>query len=72
MAGFELTSGAVRVKTITDTSKTTADVTAELRIVFRFEQDSEASWRAAEVRIAPDRWEEVDVISRCTRCAAVH
>jgi len=64
MAGFELTNGAVRVRTVTDTSKTTANVTAELRTVFRFEQDSKGRWRAAEVRIGPDRWEEVDLISQ--------
>lgn len=69
MAGFELTSGAVRVRTVTDTSKTTADVTAELRTVFRFEQDSQGRWRAAEVRIGPDRWEEVDLISRSLNAA---
>jgi hypothetical protein len=63
MAGFELTNGAVRVKTITDTSKATADVTAELRTVFRFEQDDRGGWRVAEVRTAPDRWEEVTLIS---------
>lgn len=63
MAGFELTSGAVRVKTITDASKTTANVTAELRSVFRLEQDDAGHWRVAEVRVAPDRWEDVTLIS---------
>lgn len=63
MAGFELTNSSVRIKTITDTSKTTADVTAELRMVFRFEQDVSGSWRVAEVRTAPDRWEQVAMIS---------
>jgi len=63
MAGFELTNGAVRVKTITDASKTTANVAAELRIVFRLEQDEAGHWRVAEVRIAPDRWEDMALIS---------
>jgi hypothetical protein len=63
MAGFELTSGAVRIKTITDSGKTTANVTAELRTVFRFEQDDRGRWRVAEVRTGPDRWEEVTLIS---------
>lgn len=63
MAGFELTNGAVRVKTITDASKTTANVTAELRTVFRLEQDEAGHWRVAEVRVAPDRWEDVALIS---------
>lgn len=63
MAGIELTNGAVRVKTITDSSKTTANVTAELRTVFRLEQDDAGHWRAAEVRVAPDRWEDVALLS---------
>ncbi len=63
MTGFELTSGAVRVRNITDTSGTTADVTAELRTVFRFEQDERGKWRVAEVRTAPDRWEAVTTIT---------
>ena len=63
MAGIELPGSAVRVRTVNDTSKTTADVTAELRMVFRFEQGNTGRWRAAEVRIGPDRWEEVGLIS---------
>ena len=63
MAGFELTNGAVRVKKITDASNTTANVTAELRTVFRLEQDDAGHWRIAEVRVAPDRWEDVALLS---------
>ena len=62
MAGIELTNGAVRVKTITDASKTTANVTAELRTVFRLEQNVAGHWRVAEVRVAPDRWEDVALL----------
>ncbi len=58
MAGFELTNGAVRVRTITETN-----VSAELRMVFRFGQDDSGHWRVAEVRVAPDRWEDVAMIS---------
>ena len=63
MAGFDLTNGAVRVRTITDASKTTANVTAELRTVFRLEQNDAGHWRVAEVRVAPDRWEDVTLVS---------
>lgn len=63
LAGFELTNGAVRVKNITNTSKTTADVTAEIRTVFRLHQDERGRWRFAEVRTAPNRWESVVLIS---------
>ena len=63
MAGIELTNSAVRVKTITDASKTTANVTAELKTVFRLEQDDAGHWRVAEVRVAHDRWEDVALIA---------
>ena len=63
MTGFELTNGAVRVKTITDSTKTTANVAAELKTVFRLEQNDAGHWRVAEVRVAPDRWEDVALLS---------
>src|SRR6185503_3950859 len=61
MAGFELTSGAVRVKAIT--AGTPPEVTADIRNVFKFEQDEHGHWRIAEIRTAQDRWEPVDIIA---------
>lgn len=64
MAGFELTSGAVRVKTITP--GTPAEVSAEIRNVFKFEQDERGQWRITEIRTAQDRWESIDFIAQAT------
>lgn len=64
MAGFELTNGAVKVRTVSTTGPTTAEATALIRSVFRFEKDAQALWRVAEIRIAPDRWEAVDLIAQ--------
>ncbi len=64
MAGFELTSGAVKIKSVSPTGATTAESTALVRNVFRFEKDAQAFWRVAEVRTAPDRWEDVELIAR--------
>jgi hypothetical protein len=61
MAGLELTSGAVRVKAITPGPP--AEVTADIRSVFKFEQDERGRWRIAEIRTAQDRWESVCNIS---------
>lgn len=61
MAGFELTSGAVRVKAIT--AGTPPEVTADIRNVFKFEQDERGHWRIAEIRTGQDRWEPVDIIA---------
>ncbi|MDQ1640428.1 MAG: Type secretion system protein [Pyrinomonadaceae bacterium] len=61
LAGFKLTSGAVRVKAITP--GTPAEVTADIRSVFKFEQDERGRWRIAEIRTAQDRWESIDFIA---------
>ena len=64
MAGFELTNGAVKVKTVSPTGPTTAEATALVRSVFRFEKDALGIWRVAEIRTAPDKWEAVDLVAR--------
>jgi Tfp pilus assembly protein PilE len=69
MAGFDLTSGAVRVKTISATKAATAEVSAEIRTVFKFAQDPQGSWRVAEIRTGQDRWEAVELIANALRAA---
>lgn len=64
MAGFELTNGAVKVKAVSATGPTTAEATALVRSVFRFEKDALGVWRVAEIRTAPDKWEAVDLVAR--------
>jgi hypothetical protein len=64
MPGFELTNGAVRVRTITATGPATAEVTAAIRNVFRFGKDQQGRWRVAEIRTAPNSWEDVGAIAR--------
>jgi hypothetical protein len=63
MPGFELKSGAVRVKAIAAASGTTAEVTADIRNVLKFEQDERGRWRISEIRTAQDRWEDIDIIA---------
>jgi len=61
--GFELPSGAVRVKSISASSAAAAEVSAEIQTVFKFETDKEGRWRVAEIRTAQDRWEDMDLIA---------
>ena len=56
MAGAELPSGSVRIKTLSPSSDGSAEVTAEIKTIFKFEKDSTGRWRVAEVRVGPDRW----------------
>ncbi|MFN2499460.1 MAG: type II secretion system protein GspG [Pyrinomonadaceae bacterium] len=65
MPGFELTSGAVRIRTIVPGPP--AEVTADVRNVFKFEQDEKGRWRIAEIRTAQDRWEAIDFIAAAAR-----
>ncbi len=64
MPGFELKNGAVRVKAIAPGPP--AEVTADIRSVFKFEQDERGRWRIAEIRTAQDRWEQIDAIAGAT------
>jgi hypothetical protein len=64
MPGFELSSGAVRIKSISATSADATEVTAEIRTVFKFEKDKQAGWRVAEVRTRPGQWENLTLVAR--------
>ena len=70
MAGFELTNGSVRVKSISATSAAATEVSAEIRTVFKFEQDKQG-WRIAEIRTGPNRWEEIDLIAYALKTQVV-
>jgi len=67
MAGIELTNGSVRVKSISATGAAGAEVSAEIRTVFKFEKDEQGSWRVSEVRIGPDRWEDLAFVAGALR-----
>jgi len=61
--GFALKSGAVRVKSVSATSASAADVSAEIQTVFKFETDKDGRWRVAEVRTGQEHWEDIDLIA---------
>lgn len=61
--GFEIKSGAVRVKSVSASSASAAEMSAEIRTVFKFEMDKQGRWRVGEIRTGQDRWEEIDLIA---------
>jgi hypothetical protein len=69
--GFVLKNGSVRVKTISTTSAAAAEVSAEIRTVFKFETNKQGRWRVAEIRTGQDRWEEINLVASALKTEAV-
>ena len=63
MLGWSLPSDAVRVESIRASGAEGAEVSAEIQTVFRLRL-IEGHWQLREVRTAPDRWEQLEVIAR--------
>src|SRR5258705_5330823 len=63
IAGFELKSSEVRVKSLSASSASAADVSADIKTVFKLETDKEGRWRVGEIRTGQDRWESIDLIA---------
>lgn len=64
MPGFELTNSSVRIKSISATSASAAEVIAEIRVVFKLEKDQQGSWRVSEIRPRPDQWEDLNLVGK--------
>jgi len=67
VGGFELKSGAVRVRQISAVDASTMVATAEIAIAFRLEQNDQHEWRVSEVRSGQDHWEEISFIIQAVK-----
>jgi hypothetical protein len=65
MAGWSLPGSAVRLE-IRSNSAENAEVSAEIQTVFRLRL-YEGHWQLREIRTAPDRWEQLEVIARAAK-----
>jgi hypothetical protein len=63
MFGWSLPSDAVRIQSIRTGGAESAEVSAEIQTVFRLRLN-EGHWQLREIRTAPDRWEQLEVIAR--------
>ncbi len=61
VAGSELKTGAVRVKSITPAGAA-VEVAAEIETAFRFTKDETGRWRAIGVRTGDRTWEELELL----------
>ena len=62
MLGWSLPSDAVHINSIRSSGEN-VDVSAEIQTVFRLRLN-EGHWQLREIRTAPDRWEQLEVIAR--------
>ena len=63
MFGWSLPGDSVRIDSIRSSGAETAEVSAEIQTVFRLRLN-EGHWQLREIRTAPDRWEQLEVIAR--------
>jgi hypothetical protein len=63
MAGIELPSSAVRVRSVSSPDRSTVDALTQVETAFRLVKEGER-WRVAEVRTGDNRWEETALILR--------
>ncbi len=63
MAGIELPNSAVRVERIAAAGNSAAEATAEIQTAFLLTKNQQGRWRVAGVRIGPDRWERLELLT---------
>ncbi len=63
MAGIELPSSAVRVRSVSSPDRLTVDALTQIETAFRLVREREG-WRVAEVRTGDNSWEETELILR--------
>ena len=68
-ASLELPGKSVHVDKITMIGSVSAETSAEIEMVFRLTEQDHGNWRLREIRVAQDRWEDLDVIARAAQVA---
>jgi type II secretion system (T2SS) protein G len=63
MMGWSLPGSAVHIRSIGPDDGETVEVTADIQTVFRLRLH-EGRWQLREIRVAPDRWEPLEVLAR--------
>jgi hypothetical protein len=63
MLGASFPSSAVHIRNVTSSAAGVAEANAELQAVFRAKQ-VDGRWRLSEIRIAPERWERLDLFAQ--------
>src|ERR1043165_1137446 len=63
MGGWSLPKDAVRVRSVQSSGAESAEVRAEMELVFRLAL-RDGHWRLREIRVGQERWERLDLIAQ--------
>ena len=66
VAGWSLPSDSVRVRSVRSNTADTAEVSAEIKTVFRL-TEREGRWQLSEIRTGQDRWERLETLARAAK-----
>jgi hypothetical protein len=64
ISGVSFPKSEIHVVDVSQDDGSSASVRAQLELAFRATQNKEGVWRLSEVRLGPERWEELAVIAR--------
>lgn len=65
--GMALSSSAVRVQSVSSSSKDTGEASAQLELVFRVTRDEGGLWRLRELRTGDARWDDVELVAAAAK-----
>ena len=66
IAGWSLPSDSVRIRSLRSDTAETAEVSAEIKTVFRLTL-REGRWQLSEIRTGQDRWERLEMLARAAK-----
>ena len=66
VVGWSLPSDSVRIRSVNSSTAETAEVSAEIKTVFRLTLH-DGRWRLSEIRTGQDRWERLETLARAAR-----
>ena len=62
--GVSLPKSGIHIVGVTQDNESSANVAAQLELAFRATQNNDGLWRLSEVRLGPERWEDLAVIAK--------
>jgi Type II secretion system (T2SS), protein G len=67
MAGMSLPRSSVHINRVTSSSNSVAEISADLELAFRFEEEPERVWRIRDLRVAEGGWEDLSLFTEAAK-----